>query len=90
MTGFRFALCAALAAAALSSFASPAAAAIEYPWCVQYGGGDDNGARNCGFVSYDQCMLTARGAGGMCERNLFYEDQKAKQPNRPRKRKPEN
>jgi hypothetical protein len=92
MPGFKFALCAAVAFASLSALAStPAAAAIEYPWCVQYGGGDEGGGgRNCGFVSYDQCMLTARGAGGSCERNLFYEDQQAKQPQHPRKRKPNN
>ena len=52
--------------------AAPAKAGIEYPWCAQYGGGDDNGGRNCGFVSYEQCMETIRGMGGSCEPNLFY------------------
>ena len=47
------------------------AAAIEYPWCAQYGG-EGGGGRNCGFVSYEQCMETVRGMGGFCERNLFY------------------
>ncbi len=59
-----------LVAAAIATHAQPAAA-IEYPWCAQYGGGDDQG-RNCGFVSYEQCMDTVRGMGGICERNLFY------------------
>jgi hypothetical protein len=71
-----------LIAAALLSFAStalpvtPAAAAIEYPWCAQYGW---KGGRNCGFSSYQQCMATVSGIGGSCERNLFYAD-------RPRRR----
>ena len=47
------------------------AAAIEYPWCAQYGG-DDDGGRNCGFMNREQCMETIRGMGGFCEPNLFY------------------
>ena len=31
-----------------------------------------DGARNCGFVSCEQCMETVRGMGGFCDRNLFY------------------
>jgi hypothetical protein len=31
-------------------------------------------------------MMTARGAGGACEPNLFYVDQAAKQRQQPRKR----
>jgi hypothetical protein len=61
-----------------------AQAAIEYPWCAQYSG-DETGGRNCSFVSYEQCMETARGAGAACEVNLFYVDQQAKQK-QPRKR----
>ena len=59
------------AAIAIAAVAQPAAA-IEYPSCAQYGGGDDNGGRNCGFVSYEQWMETIRGMGGSCEPNLFY------------------
>lgn len=61
------------------------AAAIEYPWCVSYGDMDGGGGKNCGFVSYEQCMLTARGAGGSCEPNLFYTDQQKPHP-QPRQR----
>jgi hypothetical protein len=87
MTGFRLALLGGAGFAALSGFTVPAQAAIEYPWCVQYGSGMGGGsARNCGFVSYEQCMMTARGAGGWCEQNLFYLDQVAKQRQQPRKR----
>ncbi len=90
MTGFRFALFAALGiAAGVAAIPAPAQAAIEYPWCAQYGG-DENGGRNCGFVSYEQCMETARGARASCEVNLFYVDQQAKQKPQPRKRAPHN
>ena len=57
------------AIASLPTLSTPVRAAIEYPWCAQYGRG---GGRNCGFVSYEQCMETSRGMGGFCERNLFY------------------
>ena len=42
------------------------------PWCVEYMGGR-NGATNCSFHSYEQCMMTATpGSGGICVRNPFY------------------
>jgi hypothetical protein len=42
------------------------------PWCVQYLGGR-NGATNCSFHSYEQCMMTATpGSGGICVRNPWY------------------
>lgn len=86
MTKFNVALAAGIAIAAMSSFTQPAGA-IEYPWCVSYGDMDGGGGRNCGFVSYEQCMMTARGAGGACEPNLFYVDQAARQrQQQPRKR----
>jgi hypothetical protein len=89
MTKFNGALAAGVAIVAMSSFTQPAAAAIEYPWCVQYSGGSNGGGRNCGFVSFDQCMMTARGAGGMCQPNLFYPGA-AEQPQRARKRHSSN
>jgi hypothetical protein len=48
-----------LTALATLALASPAAA-IEYPWCAQYGD-EDGGGRNCGFVSREQCMETIHG-----------------------------
>ena len=60
------------ALAAASAFAPPPAQAVEYPWCAQYGGRGGDGGRNCGFVSFEQCMATVSGIGGFCERNLFY------------------
>jgi hypothetical protein len=67
--------CSVLLVLALSSLAAidarPAAAEIYRPWCAQYmvrGGG----ATNCGFTSYEQCMMTARGAGAYCVQNPWY------------------
>jgi len=50
--------------------ARQAAAEIYRPWCAQYTG--RGAARNCGFTSYEQCMLTARGAGAYCVQNPWY------------------
>src|SRR5262245_8275804 len=52
--------------------ASPASA-TNYPWCTT-GAMQEFGARNCGFVSFEQCMDTARGNGQNCDRNPFYEE----------------
>jgi hypothetical protein len=43
-------------------FVSPSSAEVYRPWCAQYYG-NNGGGTNCGFVSYEQCMMTARGAG---------------------------
>jgi hypothetical protein len=64
---------AALATAA--SFVPTASEAQEYPWCVQYGGPEDAGT-NCGFVSREQCMATASGAG-YCYPNPAYPERPA-------------
>jgi hypothetical protein len=60
------------ALAALAAFAPSAGQADPYPWCAQYGGGDRSGGRNCGFVTWEQCMASVRGIGGFCETNPFY------------------
>jgi hypothetical protein len=46
------------------------AEAQNYPWCAYWHG--TGGARNCGFVSYQQCMQTAQGAGADCRANTQY------------------
>ena len=63
------------------------AAAIEYPWCAQYGGEDGDGGRNCGFVSREQCMETIRGMGGFCDPNPFYTGGAERPAKPPRKRR---
>ena len=62
-----------LALALLTAFdVRPAASEIYRPWCAQYYGGRD-GARNCGFTSYQQCMMTATpGSGAFCVQNPWY------------------
>jgi Protein of unknown function (DUF3551) len=57
--------------AAVSSF-SPRAQAQNYPWCAYLGGGMGGGGVNCGFVSFEQCMETARGNGSDCRVNTQY------------------
>lgn len=41
--------------------------AQNYPWCAQ----KFDGARSCGFVSYEQCIAVAQ--RGSCERNYLYQ-----------------
>jgi len=87
MTRFTSVFFASVVIAILAAWPRPAAAAIEYPWCAQYSGGDDGGgSRNCGFSTWEQCMETVRGAGGFCERNLFYEGPAERPARPPRKR----
>jgi len=57
-----------------------------YPWCAQYSGGAHGGGRNCGFVTFEQCMATVSGIGGFCEPNLFYTGP-VEHPRRVRKRR---
>jgi hypothetical protein len=47
--------------------------AQNYPWCAIYsGGGAAGGGTNCGFLTSQQCMETARGLGSFCYRNTQY------------------
>ena len=46
------------------------AEAQNYPWCAYYSG--RSGGTNCGFISFEQCMETARGLGSNCQRNTQY------------------
>jgi Protein of unknown function (DUF3551) len=62
-----------LALTALAAIDShPAAAEIYRPWCVQYTGGNGDDGTTCTFMSYEQCMLTARGTGAYCFQNPWY------------------
>ena len=55
-----------------STGASPGAAETYRPWCVQYYGNSGDSGTTCAFVSYEQCMETARGAGAYCVQNPWY------------------
>lgn len=57
-----------IAGAALGGSAS----AQNYPWCAVYGGADTGGSSNCGFTTFEQCMVTLSGMGGFCNRNTQY------------------
>ena len=57
--------------AAATALGTPAHAQ-NYPWCAIYNGGAVGGGTNCGFVSFEQCMETARGLGSFCYRNTQY------------------
>jgi hypothetical protein len=60
------------------------AAAQDYPWCAFYG---KDGSRNCGFVTFQQCLDTVSGIGGFCSENPFYfANQPAPQPRKRKKR----
>ena len=54
---------------AVAAFGSRAQAQ-NYPWCAYWHG--TGGARNCGFVSFEQCMESARGNGNDCRVNTQY------------------
>jgi hypothetical protein len=43
----------------------------HYPWCL-FTGGSEGGIEMCSFDSFDQCMLTRAGGGGMCFANPAY------------------
>jgi len=42
--------------------------AQNYPWCAN----GTAGSRNCGFISYEQCLASVSGRAGFCERNFIY------------------
>jgi Protein of unknown function (DUF3551) len=50
--------------AAVVCFEKPAAAQ-NYAWCAYYDFGQD-GATNCGFSTFQQCLATVSGVGGTC------------------------
>ena len=46
-----------------------ATAAYNLPWCAQY---YDSNITSCAFTSYQQCMATISGIGGLCIQNFRY------------------
>jgi hypothetical protein len=67
---------------ALAPIATPAAAQTNYPWCSYF---SDGAGVNCGFSSYQQCMATAGGSGGSCEKNDWYKGPAEPVPHQARK-----
>jgi Protein of unknown function (DUF3551) len=50
----------------------PSYAEIYRPWCAVYQS-SRGGSTNCGFISYQQCMMTAGpGTGAYCVQNPWY------------------
>jgi hypothetical protein len=58
-----------VAVALLAIEPRPASAEVYRPWCVGYTATISN---SCTFVSFQQCMETARGGGGSCMQNPWY------------------
>jgi hypothetical protein len=53
-----------------------AAEAQNYPWCALY----KEGAMNCGFTTFQQCLATVSGSGGFCTQNTTYQPFSAARP----------
>jgi Protein of unknown function (DUF3551) len=58
-------------AMALAAGTQPASAQRYYPWC--YNEASIDGAPNCGFNTWEQCMANRHGVAGFCQRNPWYE-----------------
>jgi hypothetical protein len=43
----------------------------HYPWCL-FTGGSEGGIEMCSFDSFEQCLLTRSGGGGICFANPAY------------------
>ena len=68
------------AVACLAEAPQATAEQINYPWCTS-GAGQDFGANNCGFSTFEQCLASARGNGQSCGPNPFYEPPAARPTN---------
>ena len=47
----------------------PAAAGYNLPWCATY---YESNVVSCAFASFEQCMTTVSGVGGLCTQNIRY------------------
>jgi hypothetical protein len=80
--------------AGLTALSSPANSQPVriYPYClVFYEGVGRYSHQECGFTSFDQCMATQLGRGGMCEQNPEWiaqqqQKQQQKQGKKPRQK----
>jgi hypothetical protein len=62
----------ALAIATAVSDGEARAQADPYRWCADYAYGGLGGAKNCYFLTLEQCRATVSGVGGNCTPNPFY------------------
>ena len=70
-------------ALSLTAHATPAQAR-EYPWCARY----DAWTMNCGFATFQQCLATISGVGGLCTPNpraVAYNDQRGRADAKPKR-----
>jgi uncharacterized protein DUF3551 len=57
----------ALATALVVVAPRPSEAHYNYPWCAQFF--DAGSVFSCAFVTYEQCLVTVSGIGGLCMQN---------------------
>ena len=63
------------------------AQADPYAWCAEYTGSGLGGAKNCYFLTLEQCRATVSGVGGFCSPNPFYTGPSVTRPS-PRRARP--
>ena len=68
----RYGLAAAIFGIAAACPSGPAQA-DPYRWCADYTVMGGIGARNCYFMTLEQCRATVSGVGGLCVLNPFYD-----------------
>jgi hypothetical protein len=64
-----------------ASMLATAAKAQNYPWCALY----KEGAVNCGFTTFQQCLATVSGSGGFCNQNTTYQPPSGARPGHQRR-----
>ena len=79
MSTNRIALASLVLTALAALYLRPATAESYRPWCFQDTG---KSATSCAFTSFEQCMMTARGLGGICKQNPWYPQYDERSPAR--------
>jgi hypothetical protein len=70
---------------ALLAFTGSLSTAEAGPWCSVEQSGAGDGATNCGFVTWEQCMETALSNRGYCAPNPADPPRASRTERRPRK-----
>ena len=58
----------------------------HYPWCL-FSGGNESSFESCSFDSFEQCLMTRSGGGGICFANPAYRPGVEQPPPKPRRRR---